>query len=253
RQVRWWEFLSEFDFKIVYRKGSQNGRADALSRRPDHYRKTVAEPFALLQPQEDGSLTIAAATYTVTHDIQWTDQLLTAYEKYPGLTSEPDLQQEGRFWKKHEKIFVPPDATETLVRGIHESPLHGHPGVTKTIQRISKEYWFPRMRRHVKEILRRCDLCARTKAARHRPYGQLQPLPVPEAPWESISMDFITKLPLSEDPATKTKYDSILNIVDRLTKYAIFIPYQESMTATQFAHIFNRHVTSNHNPPKEII
>jgi hypothetical protein len=36
RQTRWAEFLSEFNFRIIYRKGNENGRADALSRRSDH-------------------------------------------------------------------------------------------------------------------------------------------------------------------------------------------------------------------------
>ena len=104
---------------------------------------------------------------------------------------------------------MPQEAVEELVQGVHESPLHGHPGVTKTIQRIAREYYFPRIRAAVKETIGRCSTCAKTKSARHRPYRNLQPLPVPQVPWESISMDFIVKLPISEDPVSGQKYDSI--------------------------------------------
>ncbi|ERF69955.1 hypothetical protein EPUS_08766 [Endocarpon pusillum Z07020] len=83
-------------------------------------------------------------------------------------------------------------------------------------------------------------------------------------------MDFITKLPPSQDQTTKVKYDSILVITDRLTKYAYFIPYLESSTdrltkyayfipylesstAEDMAHTFLQYVYANHGMPSEII
>ena len=50
-------------------------------------------------------------------------------------------------------------------------------------------------------------------------------------------MDFIVKLPASSDYVTEEVYDSILVIVNRLTKYTHFIPYKETYTAEQLARV----------------
>jgi hypothetical protein len=66
-------------------------------------------------------------------------------------------------------------------------------------------------------------------------------------------MDFMTKLSESQEPTTKIKYDSVLMITDRLTKYAYFIPYQEASTAEDLARVFIRNVFAEHGMPEEII
>ena len=43
RHMRWSEFLSRFNFRIVYRPGSANARADALSRKPEHMPQGVED------------------------------------------------------------------------------------------------------------------------------------------------------------------------------------------------------------------
>ena len=91
-------------------------------------------------------------------------------------------------------------------------------GIGKTIAKIKQHYDFLGMKLVVESALAECDLCGRSKPGRYKPYGPLQPLPVAEQPWSSVTMDFITKLPLSKDSVTGVEYDSILTIVDRLTK-----------------------------------
>ena len=51
----------------------------------------------------------------------------------------------------------------------------------------------------------------------------------------------------------KAKYDSILVIMDRLTKYAYFIPYQEKSTVEDLTYIFAKEVVVNHGRPQRII
>ena len=102
-------------------------------------------------------------------------------------------------------------------------------GIAKTAAKVKQQgYDFPRLKERVKEVLKACDTCARAKSARHKPYGLLQPLLVAERLWSSVTMDFITKLPLSKDTTTGLEYDSILTIVDRLTKWTYFLPYRET-------------------------
>eukprot|EP00253_Pinus_taeda_P032874 PITA_32874 len=78
--------------------------------------------------------------------------------------------------------------------------------------------------------------------------GLLQPLAIPEWKWETISMDFITGL-----PKTKRNNDSIMVVVDKLSKAAHFIPVQSTYKAAQIAHIFMQNVFKLHGLPKTII
>jgi hypothetical protein len=66
-------------------------------------------------------------------------------------------------------------------------------------------------------------------------------------------MDFIIKLLLSADLVTKEYYDGIMVVTDRFSKYGRFIPYRETWTATDLAHVFLKHVVANHGLPKQLI
>ena len=66
-------------------------------------------------------------------------------------------------------------------------------------------------------------------------------------------MDFIVKLPTSKEPGTGQVCDSILVIVDRLTKYAYFILTKESIQAQDMAYLVLRTLLANHQVPREII
>ena len=83
----------------------------------------------------------------------------------------------------------------------------------------------------------------RSKPQHHKPYGSLKQLPIPERPWNSISMDFIEKLPSSSG------FDTILIIVDWLTKQVIFISAHDTITSTDLARLFVLHVFSKHGIP----
>ena len=103
------------------------------------------------------------------------------------------------------------------------------------------------MRKSVKDYVTTCDICSRSKIPRHRPYGLLQPLPIPEKPWSSISMDFIVDFPLSKG------FDSIFVVVDRLTKMAHFVPCNKTITGVATARLFIDNVYKYHGFPNDII
>ena len=88
--------------------------------------------------------------------------------------------------------------------------------------------------------------CKRAKAPQHKPYGFLKQLPIPERPWNSISMDFIEQL-LDSDGHT-----TILVVVDRLSKQGIFIPTVNEITAQQLANLFILHIFSKHGVPSHV-
>ncbi len=111
----------------------------------------------------------------------------------------------------------------------HDHPTAGHFGGTKTTELICHNYHWPGLRCMVGDYVRSCTSCACTKAPRHKPYGLLKQLPIPGQPWESISMDFIKQLPVSEG------FTAILVIVDRLTKQLLFIPTHDMVDTPQLA------------------
>src|SRR5258707_409145 len=98
----------------------------------------------------------------------------------------------------------------------------------------------------VKDYVASCTMCAHTKSARHKPYRKLKQLPIPSRPWSSILMDFIKQLPASED------FSTILVVVDRLMKQAIFIPSHDTVNAPQVVQLFLTHVFSKHRVPLHV-
>ena len=81
---------------------------------------------------------------------------------------------------------------------------------------------------------------------RHAPVGLLQPIPIPSQAFEVVSMDFIPKLPSSSG------FDNILVIVDKLTKYVIFIPTTISVTEVETAELFFHHIISKFSIPQQL-
>jgi len=86
-----------------------------------------------------------------------------------------------------------------------------------------------------------------SKPQYHKPYRSLKQLPIPKWLWNSISVDFIKKLPSS------SRFDTILVIVNQLTKQAIFIPAHNTITSMDLAHLFILHVFSKHSIPSHVI
>jgi reverse transcriptase-like protein/integrase-like protein/chromodomain-containing protein/aspartyl protease len=258
RQIRWAEYLSEFDYEIIHRKGSENGRADALSRRCDYMQGTPIATGQLLEMNENGNYQQRQlnVVFKVQDDDptfqkikEWTKKNVTHIQEVPhGCDME---HSEVPMYRN--KIWLPPPLREQTMKEFHEHPTHGHQGIRKTMERIRRRFDFPGIKEEITKIINNCTLCARSKASRHKPYGELQPLPVPVKPWDSVAFDHITKLPPSKEPMTKVAYDSIFVVTDRLTKYGYFIPYKESSNAEDLAYVFLRTIVSNHGLPTEIV
>ena len=79
-----------------------------------------------------------------------------------------------------KRLYIPKRSTQLRVlQSRHDFPTVGHFGFNKTLELISRDFWWPQMWKDVKEFVLSCDICARSKTPRHRPYGLLQPLPIP--------------------------------------------------------------------------
>ena len=160
--------------------------------------------------------------------------------------SVPTKRKAGDFsarWLKQNEllryrgaVYVPEAVRQELLKLNHDDPLAGHFGVSKTLELLRRKYFWQSMRKDVREYVKTCPICQRTKAKRHLPYGELSSFPVPSKPWQEITLDFITDLPPSKFRGKV--YDSILVIVDRYTKLARYIPTTKTITAAELAELF---------------
>lgn len=70
-------------------------------------------------------------------------------------------------------------AKPALLYEHHSTPMAGHPGVDCTYRRLASSFYWPGMRRDVKQFVATCFDCQTTKYSTQKPAGLLQPLPIP--------------------------------------------------------------------------
>jgi len=150
---------------------------------------------------------------------------------------------------KEEKVYMPKDdkLRAEIIRLYYDTPVGGHGGQWKTVELVTQNFWWPGITKEVKQYVEGYDTCQRNKNCTEQPVGKLMPNSIPEKPWVHISADFITKLPLAQG------YDSILVVVDWLTKMAHFIPTTEKTLAEGLARLFRDNVWKLHRLPESII
>ena len=148
-----------------------------------------------------------------------------------------------------DKIYLVPGSKlkEQIMQGAHNSPLAGHPGYLKTYRSICERFSWKGLKEDMLRHVRECLTCQQNKAEHTLLAGLLQPLPIPEQKWESMSMDFITGLPQVQGR------DCIYVVVDRLTKFTHLFAIPSKFSAAQVAEIFFRDVFRLHGLPKTIV
>ena len=135
-----------------------------------------------------------------------------------------------------------------ILHEIHNVPYAGHPGYQKTMEAVKIHYFWLGMKREIVEYITRCMECQKVKAEHRHPVGLLKPFPILEWKWEVVTMDFITGL-----PRTGKMHDSIMVMVDKLTKAAHFIPLKTTHKAENVVDIFMKEVARLQGIPKPIV
>jgi hypothetical protein len=135
---------------------------------------------------------------------------------------------------------------ELILKETHETAYSIHPGSEKMYQDLKKRLWWYGMKREIAEYVAVCDNCQRIKAEHQRRAGLLQPLQIPQLKWDEIGMDFIVGL-----PRTRTVYDSIWVVVDRLTKATI--PVKTTYNSAVLAEQYMSRILCLHGVPKKIV
>ena len=129
----------------------------------------------------------------------------------------------------------------------HDTPVAGHPGIYRMLELLTRKFYWPTMRKSIKLYIKSCESCLRSKHSNLVPVGLLQPIPIPQCPWEEIAYDLIVALPESDS------FNAIFTVVDRFSKMVHFIPTISKATASDVANLFVTHVWKLHGLPRKTI
>jgi len=286
RQARWAEFLSRYHFELRYRPGKSNERADALSRKLEdvaaqgkaieQYRTQVLIPRSKIESKVVEDLQLAPLELEQEQEPENPSYQGTALDGVKLVEKlvetnriDPDLQdmrakaqnEQEETWQlkdglllRYNKLYVP-DCMLTdqmplrtaLIREAHDQPLSGHPGRTKLKQLLQSRYYWPGQGKDIDRYCANCYTCRRSHVPRDKKPGLLHPLPVPDRPWQHITVDF------KKCPESKTGHNMVAIFVDRLGKRPITIPVRDTITARELVPLFLMHVVRHVGVPKSIV
>lgn len=154
----------------------------------------------------------------------------------------PLLRYKRRIW-----VGTNQPMQQKIMQTLHAGAILGHSGVHATLQRLKQLFAWPRMRASVQEFIAACAICKQAKPEHVKYPGLLKPLAVPDTAWQVVSLDFVEGLPRSSG------YNAVLVVVDKLTKYAHFVPLSHPFTATTVAQAYIDHVFKLHGMPQALI
>ena len=239
----WLHKLMGYDFLIEYKRGKENRATDTLSRKYE----------ASYEVKDDTNTTLLAISGPTPN---WLDVVHEDQAQSKVVQQIIQRVKEGEAVGKWElrdgllvfkdRIYLAPNSSlcNDILGQFHDTT---HEGVLKTFHRVRANFYWPNMRESIKNFVKECHVCQQHKAEQLSPAGLLQPLPVPRRIWEDISMDFIDGLPPSQG---KT---AILVVVDRLSKYAHFIPVAHPYIAVGIAQVFFDNIFKLHGMLKTIV
>ena len=146
------------------------------------------------------------------------------------------------------KLYIPIKCRTKLVLECHRAAYSGHFGVDKTYAKLREDFWWPRMRQTVRQLLRSCHECQVVAPRTDAKYGLLKPLEIPDKCWEQVTLDLITGLPESA-----RGNDSCVVFVDRLSKMVHYAPCSKTVDAPGMARLFVNEVVRLHGWPRVVI
>jgi hypothetical protein len=234
-QHHWVGKLLGFDFAVEYKPGATNAVADALSRRDTE----DGELMTLSGPRFDFIDRLRQA--------QLADPALVALHGEITAGSRPaPWTIAGGMVMFGGRLYLPPTSPllQEILQATHDD---GHEGVQRTLHRLRRDFHFPNMKERVQDWVRACAVCQRNKSEHLHPAGLLLPLPVPQAVWTDVTLDFVEALPRVRGKSV------ILTVVDRLSKYCHFIPLAHTYSAESVAQAFFSEVVRLHGVPQSMV
>ena len=277
RMARWLSFFSEYNFVVHYKPGKSNILADALSRRPDYDSQdsVVSSHETDCRFCSSAQLNAVRAERPISPLIE---EIKSAYTGDPDCKALLDHFSDNNqrtidklsarlrsrlhrfsfrdgllYYAVHPteppRILVPLNdvlRTRILVE-YHDCPAGGHLGREKTYLAVSRDFYWSHLYKWVRKYVRTCDMCQRVKPT---PSSQapLRSLQIPEACWQSVSMDFVFGLPPDKHGNT-----GLLVFVDRFSKMVHLAAVKASVNAKESARLFVELVFRHHGMPRELV
>ncbi|GBG70309.1 hypothetical protein CBR_g6436 [Chara braunii] len=240
---RWIEVIEQYDFDPQYLKGEYNKVVDALSRRPDFSGALITE-FDLTDE-------VTQSLVEAYRQDQFMSEIIRRLEAKDKKTSaEFELVNGLLFLEKagNKCLCVPnSESLRSLFLGeCHDAT--GHFGYKKTATNLLQRFWWPTMMTDAQLYVETCQVCLRDKPRTQAPLGLLKPLPIPERPGESLSMDFMDTLVTS-----KSGMRQIFVIVDRFSKFARLIAMLETAKTEYVIRLFKENWVRDFGLPKSIV
>ncbi|GJV38840.1 RNA-directed DNA polymerase, eukaryota [Tanacetum coccineum] len=163
-------------------------------------------------------------------------------EMLHGLDQQTEKKEDGGLYFM-DRIWVPliGNVRTMIMDEAHAMRYSIHPGADKMYYDLRDMYWWPGMKKDIATYVSKCLTCSKVKAEHQRSSGLLQQPEIPEWKWDKITIDFITKLPRS-----RSGYDTIWVIVDRLTKSAHFLATREDYSMDKLSRLYIDEIVARH-------
>ena len=180
RQARWALYLSRFNFTLKHVPGTKMGKVNSLSRRPDwevgveknNEDETMIKP-EWLEVRKTEVVEIIVDGVDLLEEVRKSkvkdDEVVKAVEemKRAGVKMLRDKEWrkvDGIIYKEG-KVYVPKDEKlrAEIIRLYHDTPIGGHGGQWKTVELVTRNFWWPGITKEVKRYVEGCNACQRNK------------------------------------------------------------------------------------------
>jgi len=280
RQMRWAAWLSEFDFSIRYGRGEANVAADALSRgaagkAPVNSTSGVTGQYGeearslglacVWERDEAGERLLVSSINELAPLPVRIREAAAADSEYRALlqlSSDSLARQQlsrsrGLLYRRSEdgsgeggQLVIPKSGSlrTWLLSSAHDSLLGAHHSGATTSAWLRERVWWSGMAAEAERYVRGCESCQRNKPDLRGRQGLPLSVETPSRAWEVVCMDFIGPL-----PRTARGYDTVLVVIEKLTRWVYYIPTRSTATAQDVFALLDRFVLANHDTPRQII
>ena len=262
RQARWALYLSRFDFILKHVVDSKMGKADGLSRRTDWKVGTDKDNENQVIIKDNWIRNMYEVVIEGL-EVDLLEKIKRARSKDEDVVRVVEEIKKagvrelwGNKWKIEEKLVLKEGKVYVLrdeelrtevIQLHHEVLAAGHGGRWKTVELVTRNYWWLGVTRDIGKYVKECDLCQRMKNKTEEPVGKLKLSEVPQKTWTHLTVDFITKL------LVVVGKDAILVVCDRLSKMTHFVATIEGTSAEGLARLFRNNVWKLHGLLESVV
>lgn len=235
RLGRWALRLQPYDFKLIHRPGRLMTVADALSRSVE-----VIDTI-------DFARTDDKWYNTLKQNVEHNPDKFSQFKIEKGLLFKHCSYSPQRLDSGGWRIIVPYDKRELVLGQCHDSPLSAHGGRHKTIARVGRDFYWPKMYEEITKYVRNCEICRATKPTNAIQVAPMGTRVIVDRAWKALYIDFIGPFPRS-----KQGFLYLFVVVDAFSKFVRIHPMR-SATAKGVIRFLERDIFLLFGVPDKIV